>query len=224
LPAGPSRRGMAGDASVLVVEDYRPFARRVSQALGAGASVEHVMTLHDAQAALRARSFALLILDVRLPDGDGLRFAEELPRPRRPGLVILTGAATDDVRARADAIDAPCFEKGDLRAHHLAQILTHHLERARARERATEERKLAIAHRLGERYGLTKTEKRVLGLIALGHARNEIAEELEVGVNCVKKHLHAIFSKLERVIPDRSMKAIECWILDQALWEAVEER
>jgi hypothetical protein len=51
-----------------------------------------------------------------------------------------------------------------------------------------------------------------------------MASELRVRINCIKKHLGALFSKVARIIPDRSMKAIECWVIDQALYEAVRGR
>jgi len=214
---------MAEGASVLVVEDHDVHAHKVGQALGPRADVERVSTVEGARRAIARRRFGLAVVDVRLPDGDGLRFAEQLPRRGRPDLVILTGDATSAIRARADAIEAHCFEKGDLRAHDLAEILNRHLDRAAARARETEERKRAVARELGEAQGLTRTEKDVLELVGLGYDRKEMAAERGVGVNCVKKHLTSIFTKLERVIPERTTKAIECWIIDQALWEAVSE-
>ena len=213
---------MADGASVLVVEDDDLWARRVEHALAL--PVERVATLEDARRAVAGRTFHLAIVDVGMPDGDGLRFAEQLPRAHRPALVILTGDATSKIRARVDEIGGHCFEKGELRAQELAQILGHHLDRAVARARETEERKRAVARTLGEEHGLTPTEKEVLELVGLGYDRKEMAAERGVGVNCIKKHLMAIFTKLERVIPERTTKAIECWIIDQALWEAVSER
>jgi len=93
-----------------------------------------------------------------------------------------------------------------------------------AEDDGTEERKLKIARELARTHGLTEAQRHVLVLVALGATRREIAEETGRSLRTVKNHLEAIFDKLERVIGARSCRAIENWILDQALYDAVTKR
>ena len=88
----------------------------------------------------------------------------------------------------------------------------------------TEARKVAVARALGEQRGLTRAQQRVLELVALGATREDIARETGTTLRTVKNHLEAVFDKLERVVPERSARAIENWVLDQALFEAVVDR
>jgi len=56
----------------------------------------------------------LLLLDVKLPDGSGLDFLDELrlaPATRRLPIIILTGTGYDDIVERAAAGGAECVTK-----------------------------------------------------------------------------------------------------------------
>lgn len=71
---------------LLLVEDERELAGLVKTGLkAAGFAVDHVVTLVDAEAALDAGSYDIVVLDLRLPDGDGL---DLLRRRRAAGLAI----------------------------------------------------------------------------------------------------------------------------------------
>ena len=66
-------------------------------------------TLAAARALLAAESFDLVLLDVRLPDGNGLDLARELAdRSRPPRIVVLTANALpgDETSAREAGADA----------------------------------------------------------------------------------------------------------------------
>ena len=71
---------------LLLVEDERELADLLVAALkSAGFVVDHVMTVVDAEAALAAGRYDIAVLDLRLPDGDGL---DLLKRHRANGLSI----------------------------------------------------------------------------------------------------------------------------------------
>jgi two-component system, OmpR family, KDP operon response regulator KdpE len=83
-------------------------------------------TIAEARAALAAGTFDMLLLDVRLPDGDGLELAASLPRPR-PLIVALTASIVPSPRAQAkqagcDAFMEKPFQPDALRSL-LAQLL-----------------------------------------------------------------------------------------------------
>jgi len=58
----------------------------------AGFTVDRCATLDETRAALATASYALLLLDLRMPDGDGLDLLRELRRDESPVPVIVTTA------------------------------------------------------------------------------------------------------------------------------------
>ena len=91
---------------ILLVEDEPELAAAiVGRLCGEGFVVDHVGNLGDAIEAVISASFRLLLLDRRLPDGDGLSLLPVLrTRPSPPPVIILT--ALDDVPDRVAGLDA----------------------------------------------------------------------------------------------------------------------
>lgn len=91
---------------VLVVEDEKDLVATYERLLRRqGCSVTAAGTLHDGLAALDSRRFALVIADLRLPDGNGLdvvRAARE--RADGPPVIVVTGFAS--AQSRREAMDA----------------------------------------------------------------------------------------------------------------------
>jgi DNA-binding response OmpR family regulator len=82
---------------LLLVEDESRIARFLIRGLGRnGYEVEHVETGADALKALAQARHALVLLDLGLPDMDGLQVLEALRRanPNVP-VIVLTAHATD---------------------------------------------------------------------------------------------------------------------------------
>lgn len=75
---------------LLLVEDDPAIARTVAYAFEReGLAVTHSLLLGDARAQLRGACFDLLVLDVGLPDGNGLDLLRELRRGAHPTLPVL---------------------------------------------------------------------------------------------------------------------------------------
>ncbi|MBR0718797.1 response regulator transcription factor [Bradyrhizobium liaoningense] len=90
---------------VLIVEDDAELCgwlqATLSKAIG---TVDTVSSVDAARAALAVAKFELVVLDRRLPDGDGVQLLRELRALRpRPGTVVLT--AWDDPNEIADALN-----------------------------------------------------------------------------------------------------------------------
>ncbi|MFP4540265.1 MAG: sigma-54-dependent transcriptional regulator [Opitutales bacterium] len=88
---------------VLLVEDNL-FERKQATAFleGAGASVSAAANLAEARRLLEALSFDFALLDVNLPDGDGLSLLREGLLPRTIATVVAT--ANDDVSLAVEAM------------------------------------------------------------------------------------------------------------------------
>jgi len=91
---------------LLVVEDETDLAQAVVDHLRANAhAVDHAATLDEALAAVRATSYALVLLDLRLPDGEGLALLREL-RDRRDPTPVLIVTARDRITERIAGLEA----------------------------------------------------------------------------------------------------------------------
>jgi two-component system, OmpR family, alkaline phosphatase synthesis response regulator PhoP len=85
---------------ILLVEDEENLARGLVLNFELeGHAVERAATLAAARASLVERPPALVVLDLMLPDGDGLDLLQEIKRrdPRQP-VLVLTARASDDER------------------------------------------------------------------------------------------------------------------------------
>jgi len=118
---------------ILLVEDevlnralVRATLTRADDARLREADLVEAPTIADARQALNGGRFDVLLLDVRLPDGDGLELAASLPKPR-PLMVALTASVVPSPRDRAAEVgcdgflDKP-FQPGDLQTM-LVQLL-----------------------------------------------------------------------------------------------------
>lgn len=82
------------------------MARLIAAKLGkSGFIADHMRTLAEAQCALEAHSYACVLLDRRLPDGDGVTLLADI-RKLQPGLRVLVVTACDAVNDRIDGLDA----------------------------------------------------------------------------------------------------------------------
>lgn len=89
---------------VLLVEDHPQLADAVRDALQrAGFTVDHVGTAEDARETARLADYALVLLDLGLPDGDGLRLLPDLRRNGRVPVIVMT--ARDQLTDRLAGLD-----------------------------------------------------------------------------------------------------------------------
>jgi two-component system response regulator TctD len=78
---------------LLIVEDNHKLAQLLKNGLqSAGYDVDLIASVGDAQAALATTRYAALILDLGLPDGDGMSILRELRRRKDPVPVLVLTA------------------------------------------------------------------------------------------------------------------------------------
>lgn len=116
--------------SILVIEDDRMLAEGLRRALtDAGQTADACCTLAEAADKLNTGSYDLLLLDVNLPDGNGLDFLTKLRRTSRIPVILLTAndMETDIVtglEAGADDYITKPFSLAVLRARVAARLRT----------------------------------------------------------------------------------------------------
>lgn len=97
---------MADGSRVLLVEDDRLLAREIVRALERDNwPIDHVGSLAEAFEAIIQFPYRAVLLDRRLPDGDGIGLIPAAKsRPAPPVIIFLT--ARDDVTDRVEGLDA----------------------------------------------------------------------------------------------------------------------
>ncbi|GAA1601312.1 response regulator transcription factor [Kribbella sancticallisti] len=151
----------------------------------------------DAAVVVAATAPDVVVLDVGLPDGDGLRVARELrDRYAELGIVVLTSSTDDDVLFRALETGVSAFVcKTAPNAEVLAAI--RHAAVAAASFTATG-LALALGRRAAAGVGLTLSprEKQVLRLLADGQSVPSIAKSMFVSPSTAKTYVGRLYEKL----------------------------
>jgi two-component system, OmpR family, KDP operon response regulator KdpE len=92
----------AGDARVLVVDDEPQIVRGLRVVLqNAGYRVEEATTKREALDALSFRPPDAIVLDLLLPDGDGVEVTTEIRRWSRVPIVVLSAVGDEQQKVRA---------------------------------------------------------------------------------------------------------------------------
>lgn len=175
---------------IMVVDDHRVFTDLLTHALGADSSFVCVASAHSVAEALdvAARTdIDIALVDVHLPDGDGIDLAEELlSRHRHLRVILLTAHPRIDMMARAAAIGASGLlaKEGSL-----AALL------AALREGSPEVPVLVDVQMPAT--SLTSRELEVLNLLGDGKDSRTIARLLGISPHTSRDHVKSILAKLE---------------------------
>ena len=204
----PHRAGVAetsGDPPVirvLIVDDHQMFASSLAHALRAEPDlliVGQAASLQDARAQIATEAPDVVLLDHRLPDGDGVSALSSL-RALRPSaqVVVLTASATDRVLVAAMEAGAAGF---------IAK--TQQLDDVIAGVRAAAQGESVVSPKLlarllprlhrqpgSSRTSLTDRERDILDLLAGGLSNADIAARLTLSVHTVRNHVANLSAKL----------------------------
>ncbi|MDX1946070.1 MAG: response regulator transcription factor [Pirellulaceae bacterium] len=196
---------------MLFVED-QPVVRLGLASLLADTGVQIAATATSGAEALRKieeLELDLVLLDVRLDDGDGLTTLARL-KAERPGLPVLIFSGHDNPTyvARAVALGAAGYvlkgtPKGDL----LTAI-----ERAASgeshwtREDLRRVTSALASPRNDANIPLTRREQEVLKLLVAGDTNKRIAESLDISYETVKEHVQNLLKKVG--VTDRTQAAV----------------
>jgi len=190
--------------SVFLLDDHEPFRRGVRTLLAAERDIDVVGEAGTAQSALEwvpRLSPDVAVLDVRLPDGDGVSVCREI-RSAVPGTacLMLTAFASDEavlgsIMAGAAGYVSKQTCGADLVSAVRVVAAGGSTLDAGAAQRVMERLQAQLAD-VGSLAALTAPEKRVLALIGEGMTNRQIAERLLLGEETVKDHVSSVLSKL----------------------------
>ncbi|HWG58785.1 MAG TPA: response regulator transcription factor [Candidatus Acidoferrales bacterium] len=166
----------------------------------------------------------ILLLDLRMPEKDGLGVLEEVNFDSLPTRVIVLTAAEDDrdvVRAMRLGARGVVLKQSasDLLLKSIRKVYDGEiwLDNRMTAEVIDAFKKSAEAGQRREKPLLSEREKEIVQLVAQGFRNREIGEKLFISEQTVKNHLHNIFDKLG--VSDRlelALYAIHHRLIDQA--------
>jgi DNA-binding NarL/FixJ family response regulator len=182
---------------VLAVDDH-PLVRAGLRAMLAGAAgievVAEASSAAEAVAAARAHQPDVVLMDLRMPDGDGAR-ATGLVLAERPScrVVILTTFDNEADIVRAVEAGASGYLLKDATREELVRAI-----RAAADGEAALAPSVAakLVNRMRSPTGLSQREIEVLALVGDGRTNAEIGRMLLISEATVKTHLARAFAKL----------------------------
>ena len=160
----------------------------------------------------------VVLLDIRMPDGDGLSTLEKLRTAVPDSYVVMLSTYDNPTYiARAVALGASDYVlKGSSRDDLISTIMT--AAAGESPSRSGELRRIASAMKVrqvidDDEVPLTQRETQVLRHVALGLSNKEIGRSLEISVETVKEHVQNILRKI--AVSDRTQAAV--WAVRKGL-------
>lgn len=185
-------------SAVLIADDHPLFRDALAQIVGSTlphARVVECGCLDDAQAALAAGDFELVLLDVNMPGMNGMAglLAVRNAAPATP-VVIVSGSEDRETIDQAMGCGAAGFIPKSLSRDGMRTALTAVLAGeistpADSTLDGAPDRHAAVS-------ALSSQQRRVLEMISAGKANKIIAYELSISESTVKAHVTAILRKL----------------------------
>ncbi len=205
----------------MLVADDHEVIRTGLAALLAGTDIEIVAeagTGKDTIKQAEKHRPEVVLLDIRMPDGDGLATLEKL-RAKVPEsrVVMLSTYDNPTYIARAVALGASDYVlKGSSREDLIATIKA--AAAGESPSRSGELKRVAGAMKIrqvidDDDVPLTQRETQVLRHVALGLSNKEIGRSLEISVETVKEHVQNILRKI--AVSDRTQAAV--WAVRKGL-------
>lgn len=189
-----------GARRLLVADDDAALRKSLSRLLGTTCDIELARGCKAAIRALDAGNVLGLIVDLKLPDGDGFQVVERARAadPSFPVLMI-TGHLDPDIAARAYAMGITFLPK-PVRGENLlafARRCLSHEFRASARLEAQ-------GFDWEARYHLTRTERDLLLDTARGMSREELIASRGIAETTLKRHVTNLLEKTLEASLDRA--------------------
>jgi DNA-binding NarL/FixJ family response regulator len=199
-----SESGGGKPITVFLLDDHEIVRRGVRDMLEAEGDIKVTGEAGTAAAAL-ARIAALrpdvAVLDVRLPDGDGVSVCREI-RSALPGVacLMLTSFADDDALMDAVMAGAAGYVLKQIRGTDLVgEVRTVATGQSMLDPRAAGQLMARLRGQSAKNdplAGLTPQEKRILELIGEGLTNRQIGERLFLAEKTVKNYISGLFAKL----------------------------
>ena len=183
--------------TVLCIDDHPIVREGVVSIIEGDADLQIVGEAETAQqaiAAFHASKPDVTVIDLRLPDRDGLEVIREIRKDHpKSRFVVLTSAEGDvDIRRALEAGAQAYLIKGVVRTE-LRQVI-------KAVYAGKRHVPVNVAEKMADHFNdptLTTRELEVIQLVAAGLRNKEIAARLSIGEDTVKMHVRHVMEKLD---------------------------
>ena len=191
--------------AIMLVDDHevvRVGLRTLLDRRAGFAVVAEVGTVAEAVSAARETHPNVIVMDVRLPDGNGVEACREirgeLPETK---VIMLTSYADDEAVYGSIMAGASGYLLKQTRGQNLAEAIERVARGESLLDPSVTEKVLTRMRALAsgesdELASLSSQEKKILGLIAQGKTNKEIAEDVFLSDKTVKNYVSSILSKL----------------------------
>lgn len=199
-------KSKGGDSiRVLVADDHTIFREGLCRLLEAE---EDITVIGEARTGNECLGLVaklkpdVVLLDLRMPDRDGLSVLSELGGPGHEARTIVL-TASEDEHDYVEAVRRGA--RGIVLKQAAAERLLEGIRKVHRGEMWIDQRVAAgvmmamtrpVPTARGEQAGLTAREQEIVSLVTQGFRNKEIAEKLSISEQTVKNHLHNIFDKL----------------------------
>jgi DNA-binding NarL/FixJ family response regulator len=175
---------------VALIDDHPVVLGGLDAALGAIADlavVAHGQSLAEGRTILERNDVDVALLDIRLPDGNGLALLSELAPGRRPAVIVLSSFRTTQYVAAAVRFGAQGFV---LKTAPLTELIE-------SIRRVAEGGSAFTAEQLRTGFvAMTPRELQVLRLVVRGQSNDEIGNEIHASRKTVEAHLSRLYERL----------------------------
>ena len=207
--------------NILLIEDNPGDARLITEYLSPAGAARFKVTvagrLESGKSLLDAETFDVVLLDLNLPDSDGLDTFERLHAhaPSVP-VIVLTGLDSDDIGIAALKEGAQDYMfKGDADRSTLVRSIRHSIERARlesqillANQSLEERVKLRTEELEAERERALRPEK----LAMIGQLSGGIAHDLRNPLSAISNAAYYLKRKFNAGEPRVNIEAVSEWV------------
>ena len=182
----------------LIVEDDAGWRSILEELLSdAGFQVRTCASFGDALGYLRREKYSVAVIDLSLQGLLNSPMVYDSNRSNLEGYQLLAATQTNNIPT---IVVSGIIEPEEIQRVYSEYSISAYIEKQAfdraAFRRAVDETK-PIFQSLSELNALTEREREVLDLLAQGLTNKEIAEKLVITTNTVKRHLKAIFEKLD---------------------------
>ncbi|HEX9619835.1 MAG TPA: sigma-54 dependent transcriptional regulator, partial [Polyangiaceae bacterium] len=209
-------------AHILVVDDEPSILSTLKQVLSLeGYGVDVAGGVGVAAERLGRRSYDLVLLDVSLPDGDGIALLEKLrsQNSTEPQVVMMSGHATVEAAVRATKLGALDFLEKPLSTDRLLLVIDNALRLMRA-ETETAELKRQVGYfddLLGDSPTMLELRERITRA-ARSHASVLVTGERGTGKELVARAIHRVSPRASGPLQKLNCAAVPAELIESELF------
>ena len=181
---------------VNIVDDHTMLTEGLSQAINKSenAHVSHTFkTLESCRQALKTRRPDVLLLDISMPDGDGIKFCQQVVA-EYPQVRVLAMTCHDEYSLIQRMLNSGAHGY-ILKSSPVTELLNAISLVYQGENYISEEVDRIIQQGAAQQVPLTGTELDILRLICAGHTNPEIAEQLYLSTETVNWHRKRLLAK-----------------------------